>query len=217
MSHYHMEIIIPPTDDVEAHINQLMAPFDENGEGEDHVRGAFWDFWKIGGRWSSHKLITGLGDARMDIFYAALRESKITVSALTFGKLTLQPASQASIVDDLWNSVFPDSPLKVCPLFDNYKGNHGDIMMVKEIPPGLTPETVMIAGPSEWNNRGIQAKTLLHRFVWNGCTHQETKWDGTMEAALAEHHAHIQHAREEYKAKYTVRPDWLCVTVDYHS
>jgi hypothetical protein len=33
--HYHLEVILPPTDDVQAAITQIMAPFDENRDRDD--------------------------------------------------------------------------------------------------------------------------------------------------------------------------------------
>jgi hypothetical protein len=36
--HSHLEIILPPVDDVENAVKQIMEPFDEAGEEEDGVR-----------------------------------------------------------------------------------------------------------------------------------------------------------------------------------
>jgi hypothetical protein len=34
--HYHLEVLVPPTDDVEASVRQVLAPFDE---GRDEMTG----------------------------------------------------------------------------------------------------------------------------------------------------------------------------------
>ena len=64
--HYHCEIILPETDDIESAIASVLAPFNENGRNDycpDHH--AFWDFYAIGGRWSGANPgdICTLGDA----------------------------------------------------------------------------------------------------------------------------------------------------------
>lgn len=215
--HYHTEIIMPPTDDIEATIAQIMAPFDENREDEDDVSShKFWDWYVIGGRWSGHKLMAILGQERIDEFHKTLSDKRITVSSLTMGKQTLNPPEQAELVDRLWNEAFPESPMKRCPLFDNYNDNYGDVLPVSEMPRSLAVSTVIIAGPS-WDEKKIAADLLLHESIWNGVNHQKTAWDGTLGAALTDHAAKLENYKEEYRAKHMVQPDWLVVTVDYHS
>jgi hypothetical protein len=217
--HYHLEIIMPPTDDVEAAIEQIMKPFDENGDqsNEDHSpKYGFWDYWKVGGRWSGNKLLAGLDPAKLEAFYATLNEKKITVSSFQAGKQALQPADQAEIVDAIWNEFFPQAPTKVCPIFDNYKGSSGDVMELQDVPENLKCSHIIIAGP-HYTGDGLEAKHMMQESIWNGVTHCETKWDGTLFSALADNAERLSNARPDYAAKHLPKGDWLVVTVDYHS
>src|SRR5690349_11087528 len=108
--HYHLEIIMPPTDDVEAAVGKILAPFDENYDGEEGISPRWWDWWVLGGRWSGSKLISLVGD--MQPFYDELNRRGVTVSSFRAGKHTLQPASQATLVDQIWNEFYPNSPVK---------------------------------------------------------------------------------------------------------
>lgn len=45
--HFHLEVIMPPTTNVEGALEKIMAQFDENNEDASH---AFWDWYVIGGR-----------------------------------------------------------------------------------------------------------------------------------------------------------------------
>jgi hypothetical protein len=216
--HYHTEIILPPVSDIKSAIDQIMKPFDENGApGYNITHGhAFWDYWRIGGRWSGHKLMKSFGVERMEDFRKQLNTEGITVSGLVFGKETLSPASQISRVDAMWSAAFPESPIKVCPLFDHYSGEYGDVMVVSKIPGDLEADHVIIAGPA-WQSGDLEAKTMLIDSIYNGVSVQPTNWDRLISSALAKHTSFLANAKEDYRAIHTVRPDWLCVTVDYHS
>lgn len=216
--HYHLEIITPPTDDVKAAIEQILAPFDENlDRGDEDANGhPFWDWWVIGGRWSGSKMNHALGKEAMDAFEAGLAERKITVAGFRAGKPTLAPPEQAELVNRLWNEAFPEAPVKVCPLFDNYTGDVGDVMTVADAPPSLPCSHLIIAGPG-YRAGTLEAQTMLMEEIWNGVTHQATTWDGTLGGGLAEHTKRHASYRAEWLANHTPGPDWLVVTVDYHS
>lgn len=50
MTHFQVLVILPPdSDDPEAGVAELLAPYDENGEW--FADGSRWDWWVIGGRW----------------------------------------------------------------------------------------------------------------------------------------------------------------------
>lgn len=153
--HYILEIIIPPVDNIEEAIEEIMKPF---YEGDEENTNAFYDFYKIGGRFSGHKLRFMLGTERMDEFYDLLKEEKITVSSFVVGKETLAPNSQAEKVDKLWNDFFPDSPIKQCPVFDNYKpkDNFPDVCSLLETPKDLTCSRVIIA-KRDWEDKQWEA------------------------------------------------------------
>lgn len=208
--HYRLEIVMPPTEDVKAAIEQIMAPFDENGEYRNH---AFWDYWLIGGRWSGSKIKALLGDDRIRKFNDLLVEKRVTVSGVQCGKYTLEPASQIAEVDALWCEHFPDSPIKQCPLFDHYKG---DVMRLDEIPKDLEAGHVIVAGPDH-TGEGLEATYMIQDEAWNGVTYVKSEWDGKVSTAIEMHLKRIESYRPEYIEKSTPKPDWLVVTVDYHS
>lgn len=91
--HYHLEIIMPPVDDVVAAVEQIMQPFDENAEDEYGNRNThtFWDFYVIGGRWAGAKLEAMLDPDEKGVFFDAIQEKGITVAGLTCGKQRLDP------------------------------------------------------------------------------------------------------------------------------
>src|ERR1700689_5540903 len=149
--HYHLEVIMPPADDVRVAITEIMKPFDEGEEDSHHP---FWDWWVIGGRWSGNKLLSTVGS--LDQFYERLKAMKITVSSITCGKQTLSPPDQADKVNALWNEIFPDAPMKECPLFDSYKGGDGDVMAYGELPTSIGCERVIVAAPN-YKGEGLEA------------------------------------------------------------
>jgi len=92
--HYTCEIVMPNVEDVNAAIEQIMAPFSENTKGDEDYSGyAFWDYWVIGGRWSGRKLRHSLGKDRLDAFHKLLVDMNVTVSGVVAGKERLQPAT----------------------------------------------------------------------------------------------------------------------------
>lgn len=222
--HYHLEIIMPPVANITAAIAEIMEPFKEEGEDEDGNpnRHTFWDFYVIGGRWAGNHLEALQDKEKMDAFYAEINKRKVTVSGMQFGKQELAPADQIPMVDALWNEFFPDSPIKVCPIFrhfnDQFKDSNGfpDIMKLKDIPKSLKASHVIVAGLDYDGNR-MEAKHMMQEQIWNGVTHLDTKWDCTVEGAIADLAKRHENYKEEYVAKNTPQPDWLVVTVDYHS
>lgn len=223
--HVHLEIVMPPTEDVEASVKQILAPFDENGNEDNEdwsPRNVFWDFWVIGGRWAGQKHLCEYDPKQIIAFNKALEDRKVTCSGVTFGKQSLSPESQIPMVDALWVKFFPDSPTKVCPIFkhynDQYRNSHGipDIMPLAHMPPNMTAGHVIIAGPN-YNESGFQARYMISETIWNGVMHVKSAWDGTVQTAINDHLKTLKHAREEYVAKHTPKEDWIVVTVDYHS
>lgn len=219
--HFHLEIIMPPTDNIEKAVQQILSPFDENQEDARH---AFWDFYVIGGRFAGRKLDFMIDPEKKKAFFQELTDRKITVSGITCGKQELQPASQIPMVAALWNEYFPDAPVRVCPFFrhfnDQYKNSAGfpDICTLEQMPAGLTASRVIIAGP-HWDDEtgGFEAKRMLSDDIWNGVTHVDTAWDGKVQTVIDQHRDYLKHAKPEYAAKHVPQADWLVVTVDYHS
>ena len=85
--HYHMEIIMPPTEEVKKQVDNILNPFreDESGRG-------FWDWWEIGGRWAGIKEQAGIDPQRLQGFSDELTRRKVTVSAVQCGKPELMSA-----------------------------------------------------------------------------------------------------------------------------
>lgn len=120
MSHYHLEVIMPPQTDIISAIDSIMLPFDENRRGEeDHSGHDFWDWYVIGGRWAGTKESCRYDAGKLEEFYKWLQVEKITVAGLQCGKQALQPKSQIPKVDAMWNELFPteDRTVTPCPLF----------------------------------------------------------------------------------------------------
>lgn len=222
--HSHLEIIMPPTDDIEAAIKSIMAPFSENDEDASH---AFWDFYVIGGRWAGSKLKASLSKEKIDKFYEWLQEEKVTVAGFQAGKQEISPSSQIPKVDAKWNETFPSAEFTKCPLFahsnDQYNSESlidGDVCSLLDLPDVMECSHVIIAKPSyddgKWTGP-LEAEYMLQESIWNGVTHVDTKWDGKLSTALAMYADRIKDYKAEYLEVVTPKADWLVVTVDYHS
>lgn len=232
--HYHCEIIMPPTDDIEGAVKAIMAPFNENGndDDEDYERGnAFWDFYVIGGRMAGQKRMAQYDKAKIDEFYAWCKAEKVTVSGLRFGKPTLEPASQIEKVDAKWNEMFPSDAFIPCPIFNHSNDQHGkgldgslpdDVMRLGDVPADVKCSRVIIAGPSyqsetdNWTGP-VTAKFMLCDSQWNGVNHMPVAWDETLSGALKQYCDNMESYKEDYREKFAPKDDWLVITVDYHS
>lgn len=216
--HYHLEVIMPPTDDVKAALEEILHPFNENGDKDDEDRSGhpFWDWWQIGGRWSGQKLLHAFGEPRIQAFRELLADRHITVSGIQAGKPNLSPAHQVELVNRLWRDHFPESPVKECPLFADYTGHDGDTMPLGQVALDFSCHHVIIAGAG-YQEGTLTAQEMVIEKIWNGVSYQPTTWDGTLGAALDFASAKMVNYKEEYRASRTPQPDWLVVTVDYHS
>ena len=221
--HYHCEIIVPAgTQDIEAAVESVMDPFDEN----DSDGNSFWDFYVIGGRFAGSKQIAKYDKEKLDAFNKWCTDEKITVDSLFAGKEEIYPSSQIPKVDGKWNELFPNSSGKIvpCPLFkhsNNQYGRDGDNTIDGDISAlcdslGVKCSRVIFAGLSHFNKK-LEAKFMLAGDVWNGVNHMPVKWDGTIGDALRQWNENLARYSEEAKKKYCAKDDWLCVTVDYHS
>lgn len=217
--HYHLEIVMPPTDNVEAALAQILDPFYEGLDRDDENANGhpFWDSWDIGGRWSGAKVQAMFSAERIQAFNAALTEAKVTVSGVVFGKEEIRPASQIPSVDALWCEHFPESPIKVCPMFKHYKGEIGDVMRLAEVPDGLMASRVIVARHHYKDDGRIEAGYMVEDSFWNGVCHTKSFWNGKFFDAMKDCAENMERCHEEYRAKNTPQPDWLVVTIDYHS
>lgn len=222
--HYHLEIIMPPTEDIESAVRQVMRPFNEQADDEDFGRYRFWDWWVIGGRFAGAKLQAKLGSEKIDAFYAELTSRNVTVSSLTAGKQEIKPAEQIPMVDELWRQYFPNTT-DACPLFKHANNQYdsdsrlvGDVCLWSEVPESISVSKVIFAAP-EFRGTEIQAAFMVSTDFWNGCNHEKTRWDGTWKGALALQSDYVgaSHYSDEYRERVSVKDDWIAVTVDYHS
>lgn len=220
--HYTLEIIMPPTEDVEASLKEVMAQFDECPEDDEdgNAKYGFYDYYLIGGRWAGRKVKAMYDEERMSAFTKRLNDENITVSGIQFGKQEISPASQIPIVDSLWNEYFPDSPIKVCPLFKHSNSKeevlHGDICKIGDIPERLTASRVIIAAPN-YDGSALEAKYMIEDAYYNGVQFRDTGWDGNVLGCLEAYKDMIKGYQEDYRKKHELNADWICVTVDYHS
>lgn len=229
--HYHCEIVIPPTMDIEAAVKKVMQPFDENERDSEESLHPFWDFWVIGGRWAGRKLLAKYDQAKIDEFYSWLKAEKVTVSGLQCGKQEISPASQTPKIDAKWNEMFPSAEILPCPLFAHSNDQYGkglggtlphDVTRLSEVPDRLECSRVIFAKPSydgdakDWVGP-LEPEFMLCDSQWNGCNHMKVDWDGRFVSALEKYRDSLKNCREEFAAKVVPKDDWLVVTVDYHS
>lgn len=225
---------MPPTkeEDIEKAVENIMSPFYEGGKDEDGEpnRHPFWDFYRIGGRYAGVKFEASLDPLVLESFRTWLEQEKITVSGFQAGKQEISPADQIPKVDAKWNELFPNSPLKKCPLFahanDNRAKLFGDIMRLGDMPEKVAAAHVIIACPSfvydDKTETGtftgeLEASSMVSDSLWNGVSHVDSKWDGLVLTAVNEHKQKKSNARADVKHLLTPNDEWLVVTVDYHT
>ena len=229
--HDHCEIVMPPTDDIAAAVEAILAPFNENGKDDDgeYNRHAFWDWYVIGGRWSGAKMTHRLGKDRMDAFYAWAREAEVKVSGVQFGKQSIATAEMEALVDAKWREMFPGT-VDRCPLFQHAGDTlPGDVCTVADIAPDFTCDRVIIAGPRHNDKPGasvddvaswcgpLEARFMLVEDAWNGVNHMPVQWDQTVASALMQADEKFKNYRKAFREANTPTANWLVVTVDYHS
>ena len=213
--HFPVEVVIPPTRSVEDEVRKILSPFDEDC-GESTGVNAFWDWWAIGGRYSGRKLLHKFESKKIDAFTQMLSDKKFTVSNFQAGKQELRPKDQIPAVDALWREYFPDGG-GVCPLFAHAgESLPGDIMCLGDAPASLKSERILFAR-GKGDNKFFNCSMMLATSYWNGVVWQETRWDGTLGAAMNMLNETLGTGTDEHKEKNMPSPDWLVVTVDCHS
>lgn len=219
--HYHLEVIIPPDADPTTAVAQALAPFDENAAKEGRVGPAFWDFWVIGGRWAGLKQEASLDQEKLSEFRQWLQDEKVMVKGFQCGKHELADAGTVDKVDAKWREMFPGSGPH-CTLFkhsnDQYDSNAAlsqDVCRLEDCP-DITPERVIIAA-ANYKEDGLAAVHMKQTEFWNGLSHEETAWDGSVQSAVSEWNEKLSTYKPEYAKTRRVTGSWLVVTVDYHS
>lgn len=224
--HHHLEVIMPPSKDIGNDLAKIMNQFSENKENQKEIDGnEFWDFYVIGGRWAGTKEMCGYDEDKLKFFYQRIRDERITVSGFQVGKQEISPAEQIPTVDAIWNEIFPteNGEITKCPVFAHSNNQYDsddfiscDICRFDEIPEKLECSRVIFAGP-DYKGEGIQPTFMICDEVWNGVNHMKTNWDGKIKSAIKLFTEKMNHYREEYKEKINPKPNWICITVDYHS
>lgn len=211
--HYHLEVVMPPTADIDKSLISILAPFSEDNE---DASCAFWDWWQIGGRWSGAKQEAAFPQEKLDAFRQWLTDEGVTVSGLQFGKHELSPADQIPKVDAKWREMF--GVTGPCTMFRHSNANEktlaGDVCQLGEVSQ-ITASRVIIAGPAY--EGGVEACFMIEREYWNGVTHVTTAWDGTLQSALTMWKDKCANYGDEWREAHTPKSDWLVVTVDYHT
>lgn len=204
MSHAIAEIVMPPTNNIEAAVKQAMACNCED-------RPDWWDFYVIGGRFSGNKMLARIATEKIFSFYAELAKRKITVSAVQFGKQTICPEHHIPTVDKLWQEMVPGFGDK-CILFshahDQYGGSGifaGDICHVSEIPANLECDRLIVARNRQYG-AGLFVEEMLVKSLWNGISWQSTKFSGNVKEGIT-----------LVGEQCAVADDWVVVTVDFHN
>ena len=218
--HYHLEIVMPPTMDIDAAVAEILEPFNEQGEDEDVHRPshAFWDWWVIGGRWSGAKIEARIGDSGMKAFHEALTNRNVTVSGLIWGKQELSPASQIEMVDALWNEMFPNSGITSCPLFKHANVSQElDVCELSDIPKDLSASRLIVAAPDYSDPAKLHAEYMIEDEMWNGVTWVKSTWNGNVLSALDAFLERTKNYSEEWRTRCVPCKNWVVVTVDYHS
>ena len=243
--HYHLEVVMPPvvapmgTDrwylDEKVAVSAIIEQFREEGKNEEGFPNLhpWWDFFLISGRYSGRKLLADIEQERIDAFYALLKEKGVTVSGLQWGKQALSPISQIPMVDALWQAHFPESPVKICPLFKHSNPDdgkmYGDIDYFEHVSKSLTCHRIIFAAEKFWTEEvkdqwgrpegryQLEPDFMLADEFWNGVNLETTQWDATFGHALELHEQYLSHLTEKAQARLRPQEDWLVVTVDYHS
>ena len=232
--HHRCEVIFPPVDDVEQTVGQILAPFyegrvDDDGDDGHLAKHAFWDWWVLGGRFSGGKLQAVLDPERLGVFDTRMRAMEVTVSGLVAGKDSLEPETQIPVVDALWQELFPEYGDIPCPFFAHSEGRlntsklfPADVCRLDQVPESYTSARLVVASVSFDHDTGthtgpLQAKYMLSKDLWNGLNHQDAVWQGNVLKGVEMYRKQLERYKEEYRAVALPQPDWLSVTVDYHT
>lgn len=94
--HYHLEVVMPPTDDVAAALRQILGEPDWYDPESPHQ---FFDYYLIGGDWSGvkskYRLQSGAVDSAMDVCTVAMVPEDLTAARV----LIVERNSDGTYVD----------------------------------------------------------------------------------------------------------------------
>lgn len=226
MSHYVCEIALPRGYPIVKGVKEIMEAEAFKSEGDEYGS-KWWDYYKIGGRFSGDKTIAGLG-IHVQEFARELERRNVTVHPVQMGRPELHPDSQIPDVDSLWRQWFPDvgGP---CPLFHHarrdIKGREyypDDVCSVGGVPENYTCHRLIIAGP-HWDKdrKELEPKFMLVRDFYNGVTWQNTAFDGNLKSVFRAIFECRRPESNDVCPYFGIPKDfdalWNLVTVDYHN
>ncbi len=214
--HYHLEIIMPPVDDVEKAVEQIMAPFDENqpDDSEHFGKNSFWDYYSIGGRFGGSHLQSRYSAEAIEGCEREMNEVGVKVKGIQFGRPELAGSESKRKAMEVWSRHFPSEP--ECWFFTNGQRDL-DVCKLSEVGEHLTAFHLIIASPDWADDSALSAREMTSQSIWNGVSIVDTSFDGFVMKFLAGMEEKKSKATDEWKAKHLPTQDWLAVTVDYHS
>lgn len=244
MSHYHMELILPPQPDREAvrkASHQILLPFREEQDPlpedeyhEIYEGHRFWDWYVIGGRWTRDHIVARLDETKLQDFWDNFAEAGMEGPGFqmpgSHPQLTPESVLRAH---ELWADFFPNDE---CPFWQKDGRRPGeacdhksDICTVGELGENAGAYRLLIATLD--GHLKYKAAHLISTSFWNSVSWQDAKWEGDVHQAIGDYNgtrqAEIDRRRDkdgvadEWSLKYgipsLVGDDWHAVTVDYHS
>lgn len=214
--HYHLELWLPSNENVEAQVADILTPYREDNEESDIPSNErFWDWYQIGGRWTSiHNpeydpekdernwefctLCNGSGmrtwTHHNEIARNSLFNETSDVKIEPFEKLI--PCNACTTGAD-HTPVIPSKPGWKVKWPTAWADVEYDIMEVEKVPDDLNAFGVMVNGQLG----DAYYDQLFVKHIWNGSEIVETDFDGNVKAALS---------------KLGITTGYL-VTIDYHS
>ena len=217
----HLEVVIPPTDDVETAVADAMATFHVTN---DRCTDRFWESYVIGGRWSSVKLESMLEASRFQSFMDDLDRYPVEAD-VSPGELPkiVRPRDRRK-VDRVWRKWFPTLSVDVCPYFQHFQARYSgravwpNVVKVGELGPVLRASRTLIVVPTSIGDLNATGPVVFALFIAGVTGGRDAPWDGDVNRAIREH-GEMCRASDGAGKFDLVAPvdDWLVVTVDYSS
>lgn len=204
MSHYHVELILPPTPRLgwalEERILEILLPLRKGDDEATWPADPLFDWYKIGGRFAGTKHGLRCDPERRRKFYAALYSEAFATDEFT--KLGFWGDNQLPAVNALWRTWFPEDEVGICPFIGPYPTGDQDICRVDRIPDELKADTVVVG------NEANQVVLRLKTEIWDSARRRflDTGFDGSVLNAL----------RQCRAQGVALAGNWLAVTLDCH-
>ena len=203
MSHYHVELILPPTPrfEIRERVLEILLPLRKGDDEATWPADPLFDWYKIGGRFAGTKHGLRCDPERRRKFYEELYSDEFT-SDDDLSKLGFWGDDQLPAVNALWRKWFPEDEVGICPFIGPYPTRDQDICRVDRISDELKADTVVVG------NEANQVVLRLKTEIWDSIKRKfiDTGFDGSVLDAL----------RRCRAAGVEPAGDWLAVTLDCH-